>query len=374
MDYTDVYKTLKDLAKAQGIPEHYIDRKETLYYDESGNIKHLVADNKKLNAEADTVFILGGVEAENSISVAELKKEMGKSPDVELKSTKYLKGTFSEILRKENFTMIFELIRKMTWHIHFQAVQVLYYGFVDIIDSIEFFQANPIEFKAILYDVLKKDPAKTHELFYRCKYPDIPENKRDEFLSGIIVFIDDFINTDATLSKRINASALILKQGFERAKQQKELVFLCDENRNVWVSPFLQFYRMEIISFPNKQLIFDDEEQVRLAIDKEDIEINNNKVNNFSFADSTTNAMIQVSDFVTSILRKYITFLDRVESEVQSDIDSFDNIQMDNYKLMNQILKASLVFNPMFTHFTASLYTIQKYHKYLNLYGSITNA
>lgn len=369
MDYTDVYEDLKVLALAQGIPEYYFDRKETLYYDESGNVKRLVADNKKLNAEAETVFVLGGVEAENSISVADLKNEMGKSPNVELKSTKYLKGTFSEILRKENFTMVFDLIRKKNWHIHFHAVQVLYYGFVDIIDSIEFFHDNPIEFKAILYDVLKTDPVKTHELFYRCKYPDIPDDKREEFLSGIIALVDDFINTDAKLNKMINASALILKQGFESAKLQTKLVFLCDEERNVWVSPFLQFYRTEIISFPNKQLYFDDEEQVRLAMDKEDIEINNKTVNNYSFIDSTTNAMIQVSDFVTSILRKYITFLDRIESEVQSEIDSFDNKQMDNFKLMNRILKASLVYNPLFTHFTASFHTVQKYHKYLNLYS-----
>lgn len=68
-----------------------------------------------------------------------------------MKSTKDLKGSFIEILRKDNFRKILQLIQDKGWHIHFCIVQVLYYGFVDIVDSINGLGFAPLEFKAELY-------------------------------------------------------------------------------------------------------------------------------------------------------------------------------------------------------------------------------
>ena len=42
MDYTEVSNSIRMMMKAQGIDEMYIDKEETLYYDESGNVKHLI--------------------------------------------------------------------------------------------------------------------------------------------------------------------------------------------------------------------------------------------------------------------------------------------------------------------------------------------
>ena len=39
MDYTEVSNSIRMMMKAQGIDEMYIDKEETLYYDESGNVK-----------------------------------------------------------------------------------------------------------------------------------------------------------------------------------------------------------------------------------------------------------------------------------------------------------------------------------------------
>ena len=136
MDYTEVSNSIRMMMKAQGIDEMYIDKEETLYYDESGNIKHLIIKDGKLNADSDTVFVLGGVQADDIISLEELKTALGKNLEKEIKSTKDLKGTFIEILRKDNFRKILQIIQDKGWHIHFCIVQVFYYGFVDIIDSI----------------------------------------------------------------------------------------------------------------------------------------------------------------------------------------------------------------------------------------------
>ena len=75
--------------------------------------------------------------------------------------------------------------------------------------------------------------------------------------------------------------------------------------------------------------------------------------------------------FYNFYLSKYIIFLDRLESEVDADIQNFDENQMNNYKLLNRILAASLDYNPLFVHFVASQHTVAKYHMYIKKYGKI---
>lgn len=38
MDYTEIYRCIKKMLYAQGIDESFLERHETLFYDESGNI------------------------------------------------------------------------------------------------------------------------------------------------------------------------------------------------------------------------------------------------------------------------------------------------------------------------------------------------
>ena len=368
MDYTEISNTIKEVMKAQGTDEKYIDREETLYYDESGNVKHLIVKDGKLNAETDTVFVLGGVEAESILSMEDLKSYLGKSPETELKSTQDLKGNFVEILRKDNMRQILLLIRDCGWYVHFQAIQVLYYGFVDIVDSIDGTQVDPMSFKAELYKVLKKDPDKTLSTFKNYKYPNIKPDQIEPFLSEILLMINEEIADDAK-KFRINPILLALRSLFVKAKSQKELAFIQGETTHEWVGEFVQFYRQEILSFPNKTLVFDEEKQVMKILESEEIEINGKKANNYSFKESGSDSMIQVSDYVVSILRKYIVFLDRLESEVEADINKFDEIQMINFRLLNMVLADSLNYNPVFVHFTASTHTIAKFFKYMKMYG-----
>ena len=69
MDYTELSNSIRMMMKAQGVDEKYIYKEETLYYDESGNIKHLIVKEGKLNADSDTVFVLGGVQAERKFNI-----------------------------------------------------------------------------------------------------------------------------------------------------------------------------------------------------------------------------------------------------------------------------------------------------------------
>lgn len=138
-----------------------------------------------------------------------------------------------------------------------------------------------------------------------------------------------------------------------------------------WVGEFEQFYKQQILNFPKKNLVFDEEKQVMNQIAGEDIIIDGKTLNNYSFKESGSDAMIQVCDYVVSFLRKYIIFLDRLESEVDADIQNFDENQTNNYKLLNRILAVSLDYNPLFVHFVASQHTVAKYHMYIKKYGKI---
>lgn len=369
MDYTEVYKAIKAKALISGASIEQLESKETLYYDESGNVKHLILKGGSLNAESDTVFVFGGVQAENIISLNDLRLRLGKQPTAELKANKDLKGDFIAILRKDNFRQILELIQEKEWHIHFCAIQILYYGFVDIVDSIKGTEKYSSEFKAELYQVLRKDCIKTINHFKKYKYPNIKERQKEEFLDGIINMIDKR-NTELASKRLINPLLMLLKILVEKAKSQKELPFIQKEEANVWVKPFIQFYRQEILQFQKKELRFDEEKQVQKELEKDAIKIDGKLLDNYSFIDSKADAMVQVSDYVVSIIRKYIIFLDKTEPEVENDIKSFDKIQMRNFNLLNSILKDSLDYNPLFLNFTVCLHTYRKFMKYINEYGN----
>ena len=105
MSYTELYKTIKENALNQGASIEHLERKETLYYDETGNVKHLIIKNGSLNAAFDTVFVLGGIQAEDTISIESLKSRLGKQPTTELKATNDLKGDFISVLCK-SYTML----------------------------------------------------------------------------------------------------------------------------------------------------------------------------------------------------------------------------------------------------------------------------
>ena len=353
MDYTDLYDIIRKHALSQRVSIEHLEKKETLYYDETGNVKHLIVKNKSLNAADDTVFVLGGIQAEDEISIESLKSKLGKQPTTELKAKNDLKGDFIEILKKDNFRKILELIQEKKWHIHFSAAQILYYAFVDIVDSIKGTEICPMEFK-------------------KYKYPNIKDSEKEEFLEGIISMIDEQIN-ELALKHVINPLLMLLKQLICRAKRQKELTFIQDEKPGIWVESFIQFYRQEIIKFHRKDLIFDEEKQVQRRLEEEKLEINGELLTNYSFIDSKTNAMIQVSDYVVSIIKKYIMFLDRTELEIEQDIKNFDHIQKRNYVLLNSVLKDSLDYNPLYFNFIVSWYTYGNFIKYIIEYGHRRN-
>lgn len=147
------------------------------------------------------------------------------------------------------------------------------------------------------------------------------------------------------------------------------MTFIQDEIPPEWVKDYLQFYHQEIITFRHKTLVFDEEKQVQACLSSEKLMYEGNVLCHYSFCDSSINAMIQLSDYIVGILRKYFIFLDRLQQEVDADIDSFDKVQMKNFQLLNKTLKRSLLYNPLFINTTISIHCRKKMELYINKYG-----
>ena len=368
MDYTEAYNATRDMAIAQGVSEEQFDRHETLYYDETDNVKHLVMlPSKSVNAAENTCFVLGGIQAEDVISDDELHIVLGKTPGKELKSTKDLRGTFVDILRKENMSRVLNLIDDKGWHIHFLMVQVWYYAFVDIIDSICDDVEMTYPYKAILYKILKASPSETVELLGRFHYPDVKKEEQSGFIEELTAMAEKYYNTSTDIIERV--MILLLKREFSNAKD-KELTFIQDEDEGEWVKAFVQFYSAEIYSYPNKTLILDAEKQVEKALWDDIIEVDGEILTNYHFEDSASNPMIQVCDYVVSILRKYFIFLDQDMNNIETDINGFDEQQQKNFKLLNKVMKQSLDYNPLFFHYIASVETQSIANMMMEKYGN----
>lgn len=80
--------------------------------------------------------------------------------------------------------------------------------------------------------------------------------------------------------------------------------------------------------------------------------------------------MIQVCDYVVSILRKYFIFLDQDMNNIEKEINGFDEQQKKNFKLLNKVMKQSLDNNPLFFHYIASVETQGVVNMMIEKYGN----
>ena len=161
---------------------------------------------------------------------------------------------------------------------------------------------------------------------------------------------------------------LILIDCLIKAKIRKELTFIQNEKSDEWVKWFDQFYKAEIVSYPNKTLILDTEKQVEKKIKEDPIEIDGKNLTNYRFEDSA-NPMIHVCDYVVSIIRKYAIFLDRSLCDAMADISKFDATQWDNFRLLNKILKRSLDKSPLYFNYTTSIEMQYNINQLMETYG-----
>lgn len=340
-EMSELYEGVCGLSGCGGLPASIADA--TFYYDESGNAHRVVVqDGKDLNLKKeDRIFVLGGVLAKHGITSDELRTAMGKDSAAEIKSAKLLHGDFCQVLRKENTNRILKLILDKKWLVHFHMVQPLYYAYVDIVDSLEFDAANHIYLKDALYRALEDEFDQTLALFKRVKYPRVKPSDRDMFLKGVLEIVGRYVAAHgATPWTRLLFEKLSAKI---KDKGDDGLLFLegDDLTPHSWIDRYVHFYQTPLYSWPYNDHVLDREDTIETALDKMHFTFRGSTWKRWRMVDSVDEPMVQVSDCIVSILRKYFLLLEMDWADAIKVIEAFDEYQMANLKLLNFILGLS---------------------------------
>jgi len=374
IDYSEIRKANKKMLLLQDIDPSFIDVITNLYYDETGNIKKFVVREESFNVEADTHFVLGGIEGEGSIMFDELKKRLGvqKTVTEEIKSKHIYSGTFEWCLKSKKLEFFLDLILEKGWHIHFQSLNVLYWSIVDILDSIEnvaLYMPFIYYLKGMLYRVARYDVKATAKLFYDHEYPDLktPDAVK-RFFQGLLDLCKKY-KKDCSLQQQ--PILMMLESMLIEGSKQDAAVFIQEEKEHMLIKELTCFYETEICTYVNSNLIFDNESDIVNFMDDYDFLINGNVLSNYCFVDSKSDCMIQLSDIFVGIMAKYLHAIDVNIDNLNGYIAEFDDNQHRRFCKLNSLIKSSMDYNPSFIHQTTSIELhstlnklVDEYHNY----------
>jgi len=335
--------------------------RQTLYYDESGNDNVVRIVNGKLNLDdPNQVFVLGGLSADNAISLSELKDCLGRDTDGEVKSGKFLGDSFIGMLERENFSKLMNLIEARQWHIHFFVAQPLYYGLVDIVDSLENFVGD-FELKQALFDVVRANLVKAVRVLNKFEYPDIKSDRMHPFLDALIE-----LTNDVQTNKGVRDDRKRLIEALQSGKLQDELPFIQEEAKRMLVGDYFPFYHSRLMTFPQSRFVFDGKddlfrrkEQVCFAYGGSEID--------WRVAYSEKEPMLQLCDYVVNVIRRFVYFADRNEKFVRKDIRGLTQKGRMRLTRFKTIWKESEHCNPLLTEYVVSKKTRSRVLKCLEV-------
>lgn len=372
MECSDIRQVNKSMLMAQGIDPNLIDNKYTLYYDETNNIKKFRLDELSgdPNVALNTIFVLGGIEGCGSIPLEELRNKFKLQSNIkEVKSKHIYKGKFEDCLKSSKLETYFDIIEEKGWHFHFRSVNLLYWSIVDVLDSIDACVKDDVygivNLKAMLYTIVKSDMNIMFDLMHKYKYPDIHGIQRlHEFFKELIDLVESRNVKDYLypLKRRLIDT---LKDGTRQASAP----FIQNEQSLILMNEFSHIYEAEIYTWINSQLIFDRECDIENAVKNETFFVDNNRLYNYSFTESNSNTMIQLSDVAVGIIGRYLHFIDNYGDNIGTIVNSFNDIQKRNFLKLNRILKMSCTYNPIFFNQINSIEYHCLFNRYVDEYG-----
>lgn len=370
LDYTSARKGIKTMLYVQGISPSAIDEKYNLYFDETGNVKKYIIRKNCFNVDADTNFVLGGIESREIITLDELKERLKIQPTTnEIKSKHIYNGAFECCLKSSKLENFIDFIKEKGCHIHFLSLNLTYWSIVDILDSIEnidLFQINYL--KAMLYRVIKSDIRSAIDIFNKYSYPDL-KNSKD---------VSDFMNNIKKLCyaysvqcpKHLKETLALLVENLEKGSLQPEAIFIQNEEKSVLVKNFREFYTQQIYTFINSNITFDKENDIMRYLNNTQFIIDGKILSNYEFVDSKSNVMIQISDIVVGIIAKYLHTIDLTTEQISHYISQFDENQLRRFQKLNNLINYSLEYNPTFVHQITSIELSNLFIKLVKQYGA----
>jgi hypothetical protein len=354
---------------------HELDRVDevyTFYYDETNNIRRLHITRDGLNVKDPGCFVLGGIAHRGEprdLGFAELRSALKVQKSVkELKLKHIGSGAFLEILLSERLTALLTWIMERGLFIHFQALDVMYWSIVDIVDSILTETRNGAlmsiggELKNDLYIILRANIDDTVDLFKRYSYPNVGPQRRTAFVRELL----DILEQRSDLLPEFNHQ--MLKGLLQMAWANRSLPYLENEDSNVLIDGFSNFYIARISLFKNSAHILDVEDLIRARLSAMTFMDEGRPLHIHRFVDSKTEPGVQVADTVAGLLGKALTLAIRSNGhDLRRSLSRLSSVQVRNLSLLRDILDRSIAESKGFAGYILSYEDQDKASMLLNL-------
>lgn len=352
------------------------DEPYTFYHDETNNIKKLRLDAQGLNVAEPAIFGLGGIVhsgAPRALDIQPLRDAMRIQASAdEIKLKHVAKGEFLELLRSDKLTTFLNWISDSGLVIHYHALDPLYWSLVDIMDSIlyrlgepRFMQLHAV-LKADLATLLRSDLPATADIFFRYNYPDLALENRKAFLDELLGLLE---RSDDALPE---FNAMMLKGMLQAGRNLPSLDFIEGYTPHLLIESFGAFYLTRIAIFKYSSHILDMEDSIRDEITAMQPSSNGAPVTHYRFADSKSEAGIQISDIVVGFIGKmHSYFVQTPRDEVSETRASLGGVSLTNSELLRDLIDASHEANIAFLNHVSSIGDIDKMNLFLRNRGSV---
>ena len=356
---------LREITKALA-PAADIDAAYTFYYDETNNIKKFYVRESDFNYTFTANFVLGGLvhegdapDVQGLIDSFKLQKTAN-----EVKFKHIAKGDFLECLMSEKLKLYLQFVKESKLYVHFSSLNILYWSIVDIVDSAiansEVSQQLGMGFAARLkndlYKLARLEIDSVIELFYYYQYPNIKKESVIPFIDDLVSLFDEYID-DIEFHLGLESLRQILKE----AKKKGTLPFIMDEEDYILLKDLSHFYLRPIYTFKNSSHIFDNEDSIIETLKEYKILDADQEIKNYTFVDSKSNQLIQLSDIFVGLMGKLSTYLNTSTIEkIDQEFDELSDLQETNIDLLINILDKSHEKNIGFIHSTDSYEELSK--------------
>ncbi|EEJ4192951.1 hypothetical protein CSO23_004471 [Salmonella enterica subsp. diarizonae] len=386
------------MIKFQPQPKNY-----TFYYDESNNVRKLylskIIDGYNIdhdpNKHNSVNFVLAGVAHQNTCSTADfsnLRKRIQLQPNAtEFKLKHLAKGSFLSMLTSKKLTGFLEWLLDCDLYLHYFNLNMEYWGVVDIIDDCIMFGLDKGILKKIpdkylyIYALAIKDALHTYVKDNKIEYIkflksfDFPyiEGRERKFIQGLVSLISDHcveLSRKQADGKQVELAQSLLQLLMACSEAKIDdltlAMYLPNQERtnedNIIVDGFSVFYQTRAQQFSQSKHVFDVEKVVEA--DLEELKKISPQIAalNYSFADSKTNVLIQVSDVVAGLMQHYFDFINNTtHKEIIHLRSNLNEKQLINIHLIQALINKSDKENEVMLHYVMSALEHEKHRDFM---------
>lgn len=323
-----------------------VDDRYCFYFDETNNVRKLYLTSDGMNIRRPEIFVLGGIVHlgdPRPINIAKLRTELRLQANAKELKLKHLgQGGFLDLLASSKVETFLEWLTVEDMLVHYQAIDLLYWSIVDIIDSILDEAGQPQLYPAIfllkdaLYTILREDVDATARLLARYDYPNVGAKRRSAFIAELL----DIVEACEPWLKHF--AHQMLKGTLQIARGLETLPYLEEETPNLLIAGFGQFFLNRLCLFKHARHILDDEKQVEAWLEAHPLSERGAPFRHYRFANSQAEPGIQLSDPLAGLLGKLFSHVGRTPpEELEHEMDALTGQQRRSLGLLARLVDAS---------------------------------